>query len=94
MKRTARRLSVVEPVRGDLSPQDKFAGYKLRGLWIRLDSYGKLRNSAWLLRNSRVGHLYNPAAMRQVVHEAQVLVDGGEQLADVLEAFAELLVNP
>lgn len=73
---------------------DRFSGYQLRGLWFRKDSYGALRNAAWLLRNSRVGQVYNPAALMLVVREADKLLNNRETLRDVLEAFAELLVHP
>ena len=72
----------------------RFAGYQLRGLWFRRDNYGYLRNAAWDLRNSSVGNGYNPAALMVVLDAAQKLLSGGEDLREVLEAFAELLVHP
>jgi hypothetical protein len=36
----------------------------------------------------------NPLALRLVLAEAQALMSQGEPLADVLEAFAELLTKP
>lgn len=77
-----------------IAAYDRFAGYKLRGLWFRDDNYGKLRNASWLLRNSRAGQLTNPAALALVVHEAEKLMERGQKLGDVLEAFAELLIHP
>jgi hypothetical protein len=72
----------------------RFSGYLLRGLWYKRENYVHLRNAAWLLRNSRVGNAYNPAALAVVLDAAQKLLSGGENLRDVLEAFAELLVHP
>jgi hypothetical protein len=87
-------LPVTDAGRVGVAPYDRFAGYKLRGLWFKRDSYGKLRNSAWLLRNSRVGRMYNPAALAVCVSEGKALIGAGEDLGDVLEAFAELLIHP
>lgn len=47
-----------------------------------------------MLRNSRVGTVNNPAALRVVVQAAEGLVAAGDPLADILEAFAELLIHP
>lgn len=91
---SADQIPVFEAMRLGLPPWDRFSGYRLSGRWFRVDSYVKLRNSAWLLRNSRRGELYNPAAMALVVYEAEALIQGGEELRHVLEAFAELLVHP
>jgi hypothetical protein len=77
-----------------VSGAGRFAGYQLQGLWFRRDSYVYLRNAAWALRNSRVGNVYNPAALSVVLDAAQKLVSSGEELRDVLEAFAELLIHP
>jgi hypothetical protein len=38
--------------------------------------------------------VFNPLALRLVVSEAERLVGEGEALADVIEAFAELLLKP
>jgi len=54
------------------------------------DEYGGLRNAAWAVRNSRVGAQFNALALRLVLAEAESLVNQGESLYDVLEAFAEL----
>lgn len=75
-------------------PTNRFAGYVMRGRWMTDDRYAPLRNAAWLLRNSRVGQVNNPAALRVVIHAAEGLLASGDELADVLEAFAELLVHP
>ena len=72
----------------------RFRGYVLRGVWFREERYGPLRNAAWMLRNSRVGQVTNPAALLLVIAEARKLLSGGESLEDVLEAFAELLMHP
>jgi hypothetical protein len=53
-----------------------------------------LRNSAWLVRNSRTGQHNNPLALKVVVVEAERPISSGEPLYDVLEAFAELLLRP
>jgi hypothetical protein len=57
-------------------------------------SYVYLRNAAWTLRNSRTENAYNPAALLVVLDAAEKLLKGGEDLRDVLEAFAELLIHP
>jgi hypothetical protein len=67
--------------------------YKLRGRWLSA-SYGPLRNAAWAARNARVASNQNPLALRLVLAEAENLIGAGEQLGDVLEAFAELLMRP
>lgn len=74
--------------------QDKFAGYRLRGRWISHDGYQVLRNTAWMVRNSRVGGANNPLALRVVVAEVEKLMRDGESIADVIEALCELLVHP
>jgi hypothetical protein len=88
----------VLPAGGDVDlvvkTPSRFDGYVLRGLWFRETRYGPLRNAAWVLRNSRAGQALNPAALTLVIHEAQKLLSSGEQLGDVLEAFAELLIHP
>jgi hypothetical protein len=65
----------------------------MRGRWLTADYVG-LRNAAWAVRNSRAGASFNPLALRMVLGEAERLVEGGEPLWDVLEAFAELLSRP
>lgn len=85
--------SEVQLERG-LVGQGRFSGYMLRGLWYKEPRYVDLRNAAWLLRNTRVGQVYNPAALALVLHEAKALLREGEDLYDVLEAFAELLIHP
>lgn len=67
--------------------------YRLRGRWLT-DRYGGLRNAAWAVRNGRVASHQNPLALRLVLAEAEQLVEQGEPLWDVLEAFAELLTRP
>jgi hypothetical protein len=74
--------------------EGKYARYVLRGLWYKEPRYVGLRNAAWLLRNTRVGQVYNPAGLALVLHEAKALLRDGEDLYDVLEAFAELLIHP
>lgn len=59
----------------------------------RKTRYGYLRNAAWMLRNSRVSEVYNLAALSVVLDAAEKLLASGENLRDVLEAFAELLVH-
>ena len=66
----------------------------MRGRWLSDDRYGQLRNAEWMLRNSRVGTVNNPAALRVVIQTAEGLVAAGDPLADILEAFAELLIHP
>ena len=56
--------------------------------------YTQLRNAAWAVRNSRSGAGFNPLALRLVLAEAERLLAVGEELRDVLEAFAELLMRP
>jgi hypothetical protein len=68
-------------------------GYRLRGRWLS-PQYTLLRNASWAVRNSRVGSDFNPLALKLVLVEAQRLMDSGEQLVDILEAFAELLSKP
>jgi hypothetical protein len=53
-----------------------------------------LSSRYWPIRNSRTGNAYNPAALLVVLDAAEKLLKGGEDLRDVLEAFAELLVHP
>ena len=77
-----------------LSGEGRFAGYVMRGRWLSDDRYGQLRNAEWMLRNSRVGTVNNPAALRVVIQTAEGLVAAGDPLADILEAFAELLIHP
>jgi hypothetical protein len=96
----ARRLNDLPPVAsiegGELVVRmpSRFDGYMLRGRWFKDDRYASLRNAAWVLRNSRAGQMLNPAALTLVVHEGKKLTSSGEDLADVLEAFAELLIHP
>jgi hypothetical protein len=68
-------------------------GYPMRGRWL-LPRYGQLRNAAWAVRNSRVGSAFNPLALKMVLDESERLLADGESLADVLEAYAELLAHP
>jgi hypothetical protein len=77
-----------------LNGQGRFSGYVMRGRWLTDDRYGELRNAAWMLRNSRVGLVNNPAALRLVIQASERLIGAGDPLADVLEAFAELLIHP
>jgi len=72
----------------------RFDGYALAGRWYKVAAYGPLRNSAWMVRNSRHGQANNPAALRLVVAEVGRLVAAGERLPDVVEALCELLVHP
>lgn len=72
---------------------DLFAGYQLRMRW-REDRYQRLRNAAWLVRNSHTGQENNPLALGLVLGEAERLMSTGESLYDVLEALAELLMRP
>lgn len=65
----------------------------MRGRWLS-PSYTGLRNAAWAARNARVANDLNPLALKLVVAEAERLLSAGEALADVLEAFAELLMRP
>ena len=67
--------------------------YGVRGLWLT-PTYNGLRNAAWAARNARVASHLNPLALKLVVKEAEALLRGGQSLADVLEAFAELLMRP
>ena len=67
--------------------------YRIRGLWTT-DRYTKLRNAAWAVRNARVASHLNPLALKLVLAEAERLLGEGEDLWDVLEAFAELLTRP
>ena len=78
------RLRAVGPYHG---------GYPLRGRWLTAE-YTGLRNAAWAVRNARVGSELNPQALRLVLAEAHALLKRGEDLSDVLEAFAELLIRP
>jgi hypothetical protein len=71
----------------------RFAGYQLRGLWMS-DRYTRLRNSAWLARHARVGQVQNPVALQVVVAECEKLSRAGEKLSDIIEALAELLMQP
>jgi len=65
-------------------------GYAL-GLRWTTDKYTRLRNAAWLVRNTRSRSESNPIALLVVLQEAEALVKDGEPLIDILEAFAELL---
>ena len=67
--------------------------YAMRGRWT-CEGYTRLRNAAWAVRNSRAGAGFNPLALKLVLAEAERLTRGGEELWDVLEAFAELLTRP
>ena len=67
--------------------------YRMRGRWLTA-RYTGLRNAAWAVRNGRVASHQNPLALRLVLAEAEQLVEQGEPLWDVLEAFAELLMRP
>jgi hypothetical protein len=82
--RAARLAAAIVPYHG---------AYAIRGRWLT-PGYNGLRNAAWACRNSRAAADLNPLALRLVVAEAEALVRSGEQLADVLEAFAELLMKP
>jgi hypothetical protein len=77
-----------------LNGTGRFSGYVMRGRWLSDDRYVDLRNAAWMLRNSRVGTVNNPAALRLVIHASETLLAAGDPLADILEAFAELLIHP
>jgi hypothetical protein len=59
----------------------------MRGRWLQYERYGRLRNAAWMLRNSRVGGVNIPAARRLVIHAAEALLGAGEPMADILEAL-------
>jgi len=68
---------------------------KLRGLWLTDDRYMPLRNSCWLVRNTRVRAVANnPRALAIVVLEVRRLVAEGHELGDVIEAICELLIHP
>jgi hypothetical protein len=56
--------------------------------------YQPLGNAAWVVRDCRTGQQSNPLALRLLLAEAERLMNGGEPLYDVLEAFAELLLRP
>jgi hypothetical protein len=71
-----------------------FAGVQLRGRWFTDDRYRGLRNAAWAVRNSRTGQLNNPVALQIALAEVMKLIDEGEQLRDIIEALAELLIHP
>ena len=62
----------------------------MRGRWL-CDDYTQIRNAAWAVRNAREGTLEVPMALRLVLGESMQLLEKGEPLWDVLEAFAELL---
>lgn len=67
----------------------------LRGRWMSQHAlYGPLRNSAWLVRNSRTGQQNNPKALGLVCDEIVRLLNNGEELYDVIEAICELLIHP
>lgn len=70
-----------------------FVGKQLRGRWIHQSAYQPLRNAAWMVRRSRVGGANNPVALELVIAEG-VKLQEGEQLFDVIEALAELLLHP
>ncbi|HWD23626.1 MAG TPA: hypothetical protein VG591_10915 [Burkholderiales bacterium] len=70
------------------------AKYPLRGLWVRETRYGPLRNAGWLVRNSRHGQGNNPLAVRLVCAEVVRLLEGGDDLEDVIEALCEILIHP
>jgi hypothetical protein len=74
--------------------RDRLSGYRMKGRWLQDDRYMRLRNAAWLVRNSRVGMMNNPLALGVVVAEVQKLTGEGETLPDVVEALCELLVHP
>lgn len=65
----------------------------MRGRWLT-PTYAGMRNAAWAVRNSRAGAQFNPLALKLVLAEALRLTGQGEDLWDVLEAFAELLTRP
>lgn len=71
----------------------RLKGFSLSGRWMT-DRYTKLRNTAWLVRNSRHGELNNPMAIHVLCVEGERLIGEGERLADVLEALCELLIHP
>ena len=74
-------------------PLPAHGGYALRLRWATAP-YARMRNAAWLVRNSRVANDLSPLALQIVLQEAENLVRDGEPLFDVLEAFAELLRIP
>ena len=74
--------------------RDRFGKSRIRGKWFKDDRYTPLRNSTWLVRNSRVGQGNNPLALGVVVEEVEKLLGAGEGLSDVVEALCELLVHP
>lgn len=86
---SAEPLSAASVMAGGL-----FVGKQLRGRWIHQAAYQPLRNAAWMVRRSRVGGVNNPAALQLAVAEVVKLVEAGEPLFDVMEAFGELLVHP
>ena len=67
--------------------------YQMRGRWMQ-PGYTGLRNAAWAVRNARVANDQNPLALKLVLAEAERLLQQGEPMWDVLEAFAELLQRP
>ena len=87
---TKRGLSASQALKGN----GRYVGYVMCGRWLSDDRYGGLRNAAWMLRNSRVGLVNNPAALGLVIGEVECLVGAGDPLADVVEALAELLIHP
>jgi len=68
--------------------------HQLRGRWMSDLRYARLRNAAWMVRNSRTGQMNNPLALEIVRTEAVSLIEQGEKLSDIIEALAELLVHP
>jgi hypothetical protein len=68
--------------------------HQLRARWMRFEKYQRMRNAAWMVRNSRVGGVNNPLALQVVLAEAMKLTEEGEQLFDIIEALAELLMHP
>lgn len=65
--------------------------YPLRARWATELSYHRLRNAAWLVRNSRERSASNPIALLTVVQEVEHLAAGGEPMFDIVEALCELL---
>lgn len=77
----------------DLSHAAAFVGRQLRGRWMH-PSYTKLRNAAWMARHARRGAAQSPVALQLVLYEVEQLVMSGEKLPDIIEALAELLMQP
>ena len=88
----AQRLDAVAKFAG-VGGVPYHGGYLMRGRWLT-EGYTGLRNAAWAVRNARVANDLNPLALKLVLSQAQALIAKGEPLADVLEAFAELLLRP